>query len=477
MAYIEGEDRNQITLFPECMDDYVSEDNVVRFIDKYVSSLDLFELGFERATPNRVGAPSYDPRALIMLYLYGYLNGIRSSRKLERETHRNIELIWLLKKLRPDFKTIADFRKDNQKALKNLFKEFLQLCQKCNLVGNKFVAIDGSHFKAVNAKSKHFLKSKVDKRLKQIQKTTDEYLDTLDKMDKVEDKTKNGPTTQELIEKLDELKREETKLSKIKEDIKATGKDQMCTTDPDSCVMRQGVGYNVQIAVDQKNSLIVTYDVTDDPVDNNQLSNMAKKAKEILNVEELEVVADTGYYNHSEIKECSDNQITPYVPEPIKTGNPEIDTFFSKSNFTYDKENDCYICPCNFKLKFLERKLDKRSPRGRYIKLYNCNKVINCPMKGKCTTSKRGRYIYRWEHEDIIDEMKEKMSKEKEKVKKRKAIVEHPFGTIKRAMGHGYFLMKGKPKVNVEFALTSLVYNIKRVINILGMPKLMEAIG
>lgn len=474
MGYIEGENREQIVLFPECMDNYVSEDNMVRFIDKYVSSLDLKVLGFERAVPNRLGAPSYDPRTLIVLYLYGYLNGIRSSRKLEREAHRNIELVWLLKKLRPDFKTIADFRKDNKQALKNLFAEFLIFCQKCKLLGNKFVAIDGSHFKAVNAQSKHYTKNKVDKRLKQIQELTNEYLDTLDKIDKVEDKTKNGPTTQELIKKLDDLKREETKLSKIKEDIHATGKDQMCTTDPDCCIMRQGLGYNVQIAVDKEHSLIVAYNVTDAPVDINQLSNMAKKAKEALDVEELEVVADAGYYNHSEIKECSDNQITTYIPEPIKTGNAGTDNFFSKSNFNYDKENDCYICPCNKKLGFLRRKIDKR---GGYVTSYQCTDFINCPLKSKCTTSKSGRYINRWQHEDVIDEMKERMLKEKEKVKKRKAIVEHPFGTIKRTMNQGYFLMKGNDNVNTEFALTSLAYNIKRVINIFGMPKLITALS
>lgn len=474
MAYIEGENRNQITLFPECMDDYVAEDNIVRVIDKYVNNLDMEKLGFQRATPNRIGAPSYDPRDLLKLYIYSYLNKLRSSRTMEREAHRNIELIWLINKLKPDFKTIADFRKDNKEALKNLFNEFLLLCQKCNLIGNKFVAIDGSYFKAVNAQNRHFTKNKVDKRLKEIEKTTEEYLDTLDKMDKVEDKTKNGPTTQELLKKLDDLKREKLKLSKIKEDIQATGKDQLCTTDPDSCVMRQGVGYNVQIAVDKENSLIVAYEVTDSPVDNNELSNMAKKAKEALNTESLEVVADTGYYNHLEIKECVDNQITPYVSEPLKTGNPEINTFFSKSNFTYDKTNDYYICPCSYIMECKEISKDKK---GGYKKLYNCNNVLNCPMKAKCTTSKVGRYIYRWEHEDIIDEMKERMLKDKEKAKKRKSIVEHPFGTIKRAMDQGYFLMKGKPKVNAEFATTSFTYNLKRVYNILGMQKLMEAIG
>ncbi|MFZ5953645.1 MAG: IS1182 family transposase [Candidatus Dependentiae bacterium] len=474
MGYIEGEDRNQITLFPECMDDYVSEDNAVRFIDKYVRSLDLVSLGFERAIPNRVGAPSYDPRTLIMLYVYGYLNGIRSSRKIERETHRNIELIWLLNKLRPDFKTIADFRKDNRQALKNLFKDFLKFCQKCKLLGNKFIAIDGSHFKAVNAQSRHYTKNKIDKRLKEIDKYNNEYLDTLDKMDKIEDKTKNGPTTQELIKALEDLQREKTKLSKLKEDIQKTGKDQMCTTDPDSCVMRQGVGYNVQIAVDSENSLIVAYDVTDAPVDNNQLSNMAKKAKDELNVDELEATADTGYYNHSEIKECVDNQITPYVPEPLKTGNPKADKLFSKSNFKYHKDHDCYVCPCNNVLLFYEK---RKAKKGGYNYTYKCVDHVNCPFKNKCTTSKLGRYVNRWEHEDIINNMKESILEDKDKVKKRKAIVEHPFGTIKREMDQGYFLMRGKDKVNTEFALTSLVYNIKRVINIFGIPKLMKALA
>jgi len=251
----------------------------------------------------------------------------------------------------------------------------------------------------------------------------------------------------------------------------------LCTTDRDCCVMKKGVGLNVQIAVDDEHKLIVTYDVTDDPTDYNQLFNMATKAAEALNIDEnekLEVVADKGYYNHAKIKECIDNQIVPYVCEPLKTGGRGNDKNFSKSKFSYDKENDCYVCPVGSKLELFEEKKDKR---GAKCKSYICTNPETCPVKGKCTTSKTARTITRWEHEDLLDDMKEKMRKNKEKVKKRKSIVEHPFGTIKRAMNHGYFLMKGKAKTMAEFAIISTVYNMKRANNIIGTEKLITAIG
>ena len=477
MVYIKGHKRDQLVMFPACMDDYVTEDNIVRVIDQFVDVLDLKDLGFKRPTPDNLGAPSYDPADMIKLYIYGYLNNIRSSRTLERETHRNVELMWLLRGLTPDFKTIADFRKDNLQAFKNLFTIFLNFCQETNLLNSKFVAIDGSHFKAVNAQERHFTKNKLEKRLKELHKLTNEYVQELDKIDELEKKTENEALKQTFNKKIEDLRREEIKLSKIKEDIMHSEKDQLCSTDRDCCVMKKGVGYNVQIAVDDKHKLIVTYDVTDHPTDYKQLFLMAKKVNEALKIDskdKLQVVADKGYYNHAEIKKCLDNQIIPYVSEPLKTGNTGTDQSFSKTNFTYDKENDCYVCPSGSVLKFFEKRKDKR---GGIQKTYKCNDLQNCPFKGKCTSSQVARYVSRWEYEDLLDEIKKKSKENNDKLKKRKAIVEHPFGTIKRAMNHGFFLMKGKAKTNAEFALTSLVYNIKRVNNILGTRKFIEAIG
>ncbi len=477
MDYIRGANRNQVILFPETVEDYITTDNPVRFIDAFVGSLDLAALGFLRAQPAETGRPAYDPGDLLRLYLYGYLNRVRSSRMLERETKVNLEVMWLLGKLAPDFKTIADFRRDNLGAIKQVCREFILLCRKLKLFGGELVAVDGSKFKAVNNRRRNFNEARLTKAIKAIEEKIDGYLDELYAADAADtDPDTPPPSATELREKIKTLTERKAKYQALHEGLKANGAKQVSLTDKDarSMVMHHGsteVGYNVQTAVDEKHQLIVEHEVTNDPTDHAHLAEMALRAKETLGVKQLEVVADMGYYDGAEVKQCAEAGVTTYIPKPITSVNRKRG-LFTKQDFVYDEAKDCYRCPAGAELTYRYESFEQ----GRQIRYYTTPKCRDCPLKARCTTNQRGRRITRWVDEKFLEDMARRVRARPEVMRRRQQLSEPPFGTIKRAMGHGYFLMRGLDKVGAEMSLTVLSYNIKRVINIMGVKKMIEAV-
>ena len=459
------------------MEDYITEDNPVRFIDAFVSSLDLAGLGFLRAQPAETGRPAYDPGDLLRLYLYGYLNRVRSSRMLERETKVNLEVMWLLGKLAPDFKTIADFRRDNLAAIKQVCREFTLLCRKLKLFGGELVAVDGSKFKAVNNRRRNFNQARLSKAIKAIEEKIDGYLDELDAADATEpDPDEPGPSAADLREKIETLQQRKAKYQALHEGLKESGAKQVSLTDKDarSMVMHHGsteVGYNVQTVVDEKHQLIVEHQVTNDPTDHAHLAEMALRAKATLEVEKLEVVADMGYYDGAEVKQCAEAGVTTYIPKPITSVNKKRG-LFTKQDFSYEEEKDCYRCPAGEELTYRYESFEQ----NRQIRYYTTSKCRDCPLKARCTTNQRGRRITRWVDEKFLEDMARRVRARPELMRRRQQLSEAPFGTIKRAMGHSYFLMRGLNKVGAEMSLTVLSYNLKRVINILGVKKMIAAV-
>ena len=477
MRHIEGIDRDQITMFPDALDDYISEDNPVRFVDAFVRSLELSSLGFQRVITADTGRPPYHPGDLLRLYIYGYLNRVRSSRRLENEADCNVELMWLLRRLTPDFKTIADFRRDNLKAIQKVCRSFTLFCRECDLFGGELIAIDGSKFKAVNSRRRNFSKRKLNSFIKKIDQQIEDYLNDLDEKDDLEAEV-HKPTAEEIQEKIKSLKERKGNLGKLLDELEASGETQVSFTDPDSRSMPLGqnhgtqVGYNVQVSVDAKNYLIIDHDVTNEVNDFNQLDRMAFRAKEILQVDKLEVLADKGYYDGGQIKACLKKGITPTIPKANTSANRKRG-LFTKQDFRYDQETDCYNCPAGEIMTFRFQTTEK----DRQIKYYATSSCKHCKIKNRCTRSKDGRRITRWVDEYLLDEMQRRIEDNPDLLTRRKAIVEHPFGTIKLSMDQGYFLMKGIPKTSAEMSLSFLAYNIKRVINILGVPKMIEALG
>ena len=477
MDYIRGVTRNQVILFPETVEDYITEDNPVRFIDAFVASLDLAKLGFTRAQPAETGRPGYDPGDLLRLYLYGYLNRVRSSRMLERETKVNVEVMWLLGKLAPDFKTVADFRRDNLAAIKGVCREFTLLCQKLKLFGGQLVAIDGSKFKAVNNRRRNFNEARLSKAIKAIEEKVDGYLGELDQADAADpDPDTPPPSATELGEKIKTLTERKAKYQALQTDLKTSGAKQVSLTDKDarSMVMHHGsteVGYNVQTVVDEKHQLMVEHEVTNDPTDHAHLAEMALRAKATLGVEKLEVVADMGYYDGAEVKQCAEAGITTYIPKPLTSVNKKRG-LFTKQDFVYDDEKDCYRCRAGEELTYRYQSFEQ----GRQIRYYTTSKCLTCPIKSKCTTNQRGRRITRWVDEKLLEDMARRVRARPQVMRRRQQLSEPPFGTIKRAMNQGYFLMRGLNKVGAEMSLTVLSYNLKRVINLIGVKKLIEAV-
>ena len=477
MEYIRGVTRNQVILFPETVEDYITEDNPVRFIDAFAASLDLAELGFNRAQPAETGRPAYDPGDLLRLYLYGYLNRVRSSRMLERETKVNLEVMWLLGKLSPDFKTIADFRRDNLAALKGVCREFTLLCRKLELYGGELVAIDGSKFKAVNNRRRNFSEARLTKAIKALDEKIDGYLGSLDRADAADpDPDEPGPSATGLRRKIETLQQRKTKYQALKQELKESGAKQVSLTDPDarSMVMHHGsteVGYNVQTVVDEQHQLIVEHEVTNDPTDHAHLAEMALRAKATLGVEQLEVVADMGYYDGAEVKQCAEAGITTYIPKPLTSINKKRG-LFTKQDFVYDEAKDCYRCPAGAELTYRYESFEQ----GRQIRYYTTAKCADCPIKEKCTTNARGRRITRWVDEKLLEDMARRVRARPEMMRRRQQLSEPPFGTIKRGMNQGYFLMRGLSKVGAEMSLTVLSYNLKRVINLIGVKKMIAAV-
>lgn len=478
MEHVPGTPRNQITLFPEAIEDYVADDNPVRFIDAFVDSLDLSTLGFQKAEVADTGRPPYHPGDLLKLYIYGYLNRVRSSRRLERETQRNLEVLWLLKKLTPDHKTISDFRKDNGQAIRAVCRQFVLLCQKLDLFGAELVAIDGSKFSASNANRRNFTKAKLHALIRKIDATVNGYLETLETTDR-EEAPMPQHDAEALREKIASLKERSAEYHKLLNSLQEQGQTQVSLTDPDSRMMSDGgkrdVAYNVQIAVDDKHKLIVEHEVTNEANDRNLLAPIAKKAKEVLAVDQLEVCADKGYWSGTAIRECDENKIVTYIPEHGSTGTRKSNIptpEYAHTHFQYDKERDVFICPQNQELRRYTRTWVHR--RWRYE--YRTAACVHCPVKSLCTADKSGRRIYRSEVEDALQRLRDRVAHHPDKVKQRQMLSEHPFGTLKHGWNQRYFLLRGLHKVRTEMSLSVLAYNMRRVMNILTVAVLARSV-
>jgi transposase len=469
MGYIKGEDRNQIILFPESIDEYISENSSVRVIDAYVDQIDIEKLGFQKAVTPTVGRPPYHPKDLLKLYLYGYLNRVRSSRRLEEEATRNIEVIWLLKKLKPDFKTIADFRKDNKSALKQTFRDFSKLCNEWNLYGKELAAIDGSKFRACNSKKNNYSSKKLARLLRYIDEKINRYMNDLDKGD-IAESADRKPDTEEIKKRIEELNKRKEKYQTYQQQLAESGKSEISTTDPDAKMMCNNnnnvdIGYNVQMTVDAKHKLIADFKVTQNANDMGELDHMALRAKKLFRVKRLEVLADKGYYKITDLKKCVRKGVIPYVMKQTFS-NGTGDKEFYPSKFKYDKERNLYICPAEKELYFFRMRKAKGKVLGADYR--NTAACQECEFKDRCTSNIKGRSIFRHVDQDFLDTIDLNTKTNTVKYQLRQTIVEHPFGTIKRAWGAYYFLTKRKVSVKAEIALVFLAYNFKRVINILG---------
>ena len=477
--FIEGQNRFQSTLLPESLDDYIAEDDTIRFLDAFVDQLNFLELGFERAEPSATGRPGYHPATMLKLYVYGYMNRIQSSRRLERESHRNVELMWLTGRLMPDFKTIADFRKDNKQAIQQVCVKFVGVCRKLELFSAALVAIDGSKFKAVNSRDRNFTRNSVKRRMQRLQAHINRYLTKLDAVDTEEPEIRKV-TAAELEHKIASMKADMKELESRKAEVEAAPDKQISLTDPDSRSMAKAgggstVGYNVQTAVDSKHHLIVAHEVTHDTTDRSQLASMAKQAKKVLKPEAgdgdlLTVVADPGYYKSEEILECQDNGIQALVPK-VDTSGKRTKGQFTRTEFRYDEKKDEYRCPAGevMPYKFLT------TERGKLMRVYMTFQCPECPLKAKCTEGK-DRRIKRWVHEAALETAATELAKNPDAMRLRKQIVEHPYGTIKHWMGSTHFLTKRLENVQTEMSLHVLAYNMRRAINILGVPAMMAAL-
>lgn len=472
--FIQGEDRSQSTLFPECLDDYIADDNPVRVIEVFVDELDLGKLGFDGAEPQATGRPAYHPSTLLKIYIYGYLNRLQSSRRLERETERNLELIWLTGRLTPDFKTIADFRKDNGTAIRRVCREFIVLCRNLNLFSEAIVAIDGSKFKAVNNRDKNFTDRKLQARMEQLEESVGRYLAELDRADREPTAVSEGRVSR-LKEKITHIKEQMQRLDQIGTQMQATPDQQISLTDPDARSMATSgrgtgiVGYNVQTAVDAKHHLIVAHEVTNLGHDRTQLSSMARQASEAIGEDSLTVLADRGYFNSEQILECERSGITALVPKPL-TSNSKAAGRFDKRDFIYIAKSDEYQCPAGERAIWRFTSVEN----GLTLHKYWSSACPQCKLKAQCTTSIYRR-ITRWEHEDVLERMQQRLDRTPETSKLRRQTVEHTFGTLKAWMGATHFMTKTLPRVSTEMSLHVLAYNLKRTMQIFGAKPLMKA--
>ena len=471
--FIKGEDRSQSVLFPERLDDYIGEDNPVRVVDVFVDELDLATLGFEGAAPEATGRPAYHPATLLKLYIYGYLNRIQSSRRLERETQRNVELMWLTGRLTPDFKTIADFRKDNGAAIKKVCSHFIGLCREIKLFSDAIVAIDGSKFKAVNNTDRNFSERKLKARLAQLEESVGRYLEELDRTDR--DPTRvTDARVDHIKNKITIIQAWMKDLAALEPQIEASVDGQISLTDPDArCIATSGkgtaiVGYNVQTAVDLKNHLIVAHEVTNLGHDRTQLASMAIKAREAIGSTGLTALADRGYFSGKEILACEQSGITALVPKTM-TSNNRAKGLFDKRDFHYVPETDEYECPAKQRATRRFETVEK----GLVLRKYWSSACPRCPIKSRCTTGEYRR-ITRWESEEVIDSMQERLDRMPEVARLRRQTVEHPYATLKAWMGATHFLTRTIAKVATEMSLHVLAYNMKRVMQILGPKQTMQ---
>jgi transposase len=475
MTHIAGHDRSQTLLLPESLDEYVGQDNPVRFIDAFVDGLDLTASGFVRVASKATGRPGYAPKDLLKLYIYGYLNRVRSSRRLEAETHRNIEVIWLLRHLKPDFKTIADFRRINHKAFRPVFRQFVLLCRQLDLFGRELIAVDGTRIKAVNNKDRNFTHASLTQFIKLADAKLDDYLQRLNQSDADEAKT-TGSRVKNLAEKIAAIRERRTRCKDMLAQLDKNGEDQISLTDPDSRAMaahtRVAVGYNAQVAVDAKHKLIVEQQVTNQVVDMGLLTQTAEPAKEILGVETIDVVADKGYFKIEDIEACEKAGMVPYVPRPQR--GPSVRAgLFRKDEFQYNEATDSYVCPAGQRLHPYSSSLLRGLKKINYVNKLACD---DCSIRSRCTAG-TFRTVSRLENEAVLDRMAARLAKRPGVLDRRRETVEHPFGTIKQWMNQGAFLMRGLEKVRAEFSLTALAYNLRRVLNLVGFAELMAAVA
>lgn len=472
MGYIEGSRREQQKLFPATLDEYVGDNNEVRAIAAFIEYLRFEEMGFMRSEPALEGRPGYDPRVLMGIFIWGHLNGVRSSRRLERECGRNVELMWLSGLLMPDFKTLCRFRADNSEAISKVLVEFRVCCERAGLYGKELVAIDGSKFKAVNSTERNVTQKKLSVIVERERERVRKYLADLEEADNEDDGREGSLTAEELKSKIAGLKEHLEQHEELLAEMKENGEHQRSMTDVDARLMKTAkgtnVGYNVQTAVDSKHKLIVDVVVTNEAADQTLLPEMAGRAKQAFGVEELTVVADGGYFAHEALKACEDEDITVYVPIR-ESEEAERLGLFSRRQFKYDEDRDLYICPAGAEMRHASKYVRRDTRRAKEFYIYTTKQCIDCPLRGECTRSRTGRKIKRWVHHAVLDRLKQRLASNPELVRLRKTLVEHPFGTIKVAMNHDRFLMKGLKNVTTEIKLTVLGYNFKRVMSILGI--------
>lgn len=472
--FIEGQARQQVTLMPECLEDFIAEDNPVRVVDAFVSELNLQALGFDGAEPACTGRPSYHPAVLLKIYIYGYLNRLQSSRRLERECQRNVELMWLTGRLAPDFKTIADFRRDNGSGIRKVCRRFVLLCRDLKLFSQALVAIDGSKFKAVNTRDKNFTLGKIDKRQQQIEESIQRYLTALDTADRTQPVELEAKTTR-LQDKIAMLRKQMRVLDAVKEQLKEQPEKQLSMTDPDARSMATSgrgsgmVAYNVQVAVDAKHHLIVTHEVTNQGHDRAALASMAQAARKAMGKRKLQAIADRGYYSGEQIKACEDTSIAAILPKP-NTSGARAHGRFDRSDFIYIQSDDEFQCPAEQRAIYRFT----REENGLQIRRYWSSACTQCTIKAQCTPSDYRR-ISRWEHEDVLERAQQRLDQMPDAVMVRRRTVEHVFGTLKHWMGYTHFLTRRLRNVSTEMSLNVLAYNLKRVLGILGFDKTMTA--
>ena len=471
--FVEGDGRKRVALLPECVDDYIGQDNPVRIVDVFVDELDLTTLGFNGTTPAITGRPSYHPGVMLKIYIYGYLNRVPSSRRLERESQRNVEMMWLTGRLAPDFKTIADFRRDNGPAIRNVCHRFVELCRGLKLLSSDMVAIDGSKLKAVNSRDRNYTAGKIDKRQQQIEESVQRYLDMIETADRTSP-TGFDVKTVRLYEKIAILRQRMRELEQIKQQLKDEPDGQLSLTDPDSRSMASGgkrtgtVGYNVQTAVDTKHHLIVEHEVTNIGGNHGQLSKMALSAKNAMGKPKLKVLADRGYFSGPDIRACELAGITAYAPKPLTSASRKKG-LFTKRDFIYVARSDEYPCPAGERaiLRF------KTVEKDMNLRVYWPSACPRCHLKERCSPSDYRR-IRRWEHEHVLEVMQRRLDRKPDAMTMRRSTVEHVFGTLKHWMGATHFLTRTLGHVSTEMSLHVLAYNLKRVMNILGVAGMME---
>jgi transposase len=470
MAHIAGQSRYQTTLFPEALDELIAANCEVRVIDAYVGSLGLAELGFSKVAAAATGRPPYDPGDLLKLYLYGYLNRIRSSRGLEREAGRNVEVFWLINRLAPDFKTIADFRKEHPQAIIAVCRAFTRFCREQSLFGAELLAIDGTKIAAVASRKQVITPEQIKKRDAAIEHKIAEYLATMDEADRQEKAPEPVPV--DVAAAVAALKAQRETLQRQAEELAREGLKQKVIGEPDAKLMRvphgHQVAYNAQIAVDAKHKLIVAFDLTNDGNDQQQLHPMAVQGKAAVEAATVMVVADTGYSNGEQGARCEQDGITPIVPR-AETVNPKGKQYFSRDQFSYDRESDSWRCPAGETLSLY------KTSRTQKKKEYTTKACHACPLRSQCTKAQQ-RVIVRDFHEDDRAAMHQRAMADPAWMKQRRETAEHPFGTMKWLMGHPRFLVRGLIKASAELALTVLSYNLKRAIAILGVPALLQAL-